>query len=195
VYAADLRTFPMASGAMSLKIMDKVNGKKRVLFWALMCAIAFNIVATMFFMLKTSYRYGGINLNNWFNVGGAQAPFDYLGDLIKNPTGSNGIGWVCRALGLVLMGALMFLRQRFLWWPLHPIGFVIGPVWLLDYLWFSIFVAWLVKKIILKYGGVKTYEKSKYFFLGLPLGLYTCAGLWFFVDWITQHHGNIIIWI
>lgn len=197
VYAADLRTFPMASSAMAVKVMDRTKGNRRILFWAIFLAIAVNIIATMYFVLKISYKYGGINLNGWFNIGGAQAPYDYVGDLIKNQTEPNKIGWLCRGIGLVLMGLLMFLRQQFLWWPLHPIGFVIAPVWLMDFLWFSIFVAWLVKKIILKYGGVKTYEKSKYFFLGLPLGLYTCAGIWVFIDWFSkpQHHGNCIFWI
>jgi len=93
------------------------------------------------------------------------------------------------------MSGIMFMRQQFLWWPLHPIGFVIGPVWLMDSLWFSIFIAWLIKKIILKYGGARAYEKSKYFFLGLPLGYYTCAGIWVFIDFIAKKHGNVVFWI
>lgn len=195
VYSADLRTFPMAASSMSLKIMDRFSRVKRYLFWAIMAAIFVNIIATIIFMLKISYKYGGINLNSWFFKGGPQAPFDYIADLIKNPTDSNKIGWLCRGIGLVVMSTLMFMRQQFLWWPLHPIGFVIGPVWLMDELWFSIFIAWLIKKIILKYGGVRVYEKSKYFFLGLPLGFYTCAGIWVFIDFLAKKHGNIVFWI
>lgn len=195
VYSADLRTFPMSASSMSLKIMDRFGKAKRYLFWAIMTAIFVNIIATMIFLLKISYKYGGINLNSWFFKGGPQAPFDYVADLIKNPTDSNKIGWLCRGIGLVVMSGLMFMRQQFLWWPLHPIGFVIGPVWLMDMLWFSIFIAWLIKKILLKYGGVQAYEKSKYFFLGLPLGFYTCAGIWVFIDFIAKKHGNIIFWI
>lgn len=195
VYSADVRTFPMAASSMSLKIMDKFSKTKRYLFWAIMAAIFVNIIATMFFLLKISYKYGGINLNSWFFKGGPTAAFDYVADLIKNPTDSNKIGWICRGIGAIVMAGLMFMRQQFLWWPLHPIGFVIGPVWLMDQLWFSIFVAWLIKKIILKYGGAQVYEKSKYFFLGLPLGLYTCAGIWVFIDFITKKQGNIIFWI
>ena len=195
VYSADLRTFPMAASSMSLKIMDKFGGRKRYLFWAIMTAIFVNIIATMYFMLKISYKYGGINLNSWFYQSGPQAPFDYIADLIKNPTDSNKIGWLCRGIGLVVMAGLMFMRQQFLWWPLHPVGFVIGPVWLMDSLWFSVFIAWLIKKIILKYGGARVYEKSKYFFLGMPLGFYTCAGIWVLIDFIAHKHGNIVFWI
>ncbi|MCX7706231.1 MAG: hypothetical protein N2115_08275 [bacterium] len=195
VYSADLRTFPMSASSMSLKIMDRFSKVKRYLFWAIMAAIFVNIITTIIFMLKISYKYGGINLNSWFFRGGPQAPFNYITDLINNPTDSNKIGWLCRGIGLAVMSGLMFMRQQFLWWPLHPIGFVIGPVWLMDMLWFSIFIAWLIKKIILKYGGVKAYEKSKYFFLGLPLGFYTCAGIWVFIDFFAKKQGNIIFWI
>ena len=195
VYSADVRTFPMAASSMSVKIMDQFRGKKRYLFWSIMTALFVNIIATIYFLLKISYKYGGINLNSWFYQGAPQAPFDYITDLIKNPTASNKIGWICRGIGLVVMAGLMFMRQQFLWWPLHPVGFVIGPVWLMDELWFSVFIAWLIKKFVLKYGGARVYEKSKYFFLGMPLGFYTCAGIWVFIDFIAKHHGNVVFWI
>jgi len=195
VYSADLRTFPMAASSMSLKVMDRFSRVKRYLFWAIMAAIFVNIIATLYFMLKISYQHGGINLNSWFFRGSPNAAYDYVADLIKNPTDSNKIGWLCRGIGLFVMTGLMFMRQQFLWWPLHPIGFVIGPVWLMDSLWFSIFIAWLIKKILLKYGGAKAYEKSRYFFLGMPLGFYTCAGIWVLIDFIANKHGNIVFWI
>ena len=195
VYSSDLRTFPMASSSMSLKISEKAKGNKKVIFWAIMSAIIVNILVTLYLELFLAYRHGGINLNSWYFIGGPQAPYKYVADLIKNPTSTNKIGWLCRTIGFLFMGGLMFMRQRFLWWPLHPIGFVIGPVWLMDQLWFSIFIAWLIKKLILRYGGAGVYEKMKYFFLGLPLGLYTCVGFWFIIDLFTKKQGNVIFWI
>lgn len=195
IYAADLRTFPIASSSMSLKIGENLSGNKRVFFWALFGAIIVNILATIILELKLAYKYGGINLNSWYFVGGPQAPYKYAADIIKNPTLPNKIGWLCRGIGFISMGIILFMRQNFLWWPIHPIGFLIAPVWLMDQLWFSIFVAWLIKKLILKYGGAKIYDKFKYFFLGLPLGLYTCAGVWFIIDLFTGKQGNSIFWI
>ncbi|MCM8818873.1 MAG: hypothetical protein NC915_05315 [Candidatus Omnitrophica bacterium] len=195
VYASDLRTFPLASGSMSLKIVEKSESNRRPFFWFLFLALFINIVTTLILQLHLAYKYGGINLTSWYFIGGPQAPYKYAADVIKNPTVSNKIGWLSRGIGFITMGILIFARQNFLWWPLHPIGFLIGPVWLMDQLWFSIFVVWLIKKIILKYGGVQLYNKFKYFFLGLPLGLYTCAGVWFIIDLITGKQGNSIFWI
>lgn len=195
VYAADLRTFPLASGSMSLKIIERAEENRRRFFWFLFMAILINIITTLILELKLAYKYGGINLNNWYFVGGPQAPYKYAADVIKNPTTPNKIGYLCRAIGFITMGILIFARQNFLWWPLHPIGFLVGPVWLMDQLWFSIFIVWLIKKLILKYGGAQVYNKFKYFFLGLPLGLYTCAGIWFIIDLFTKRQGNQIFWI
>ena len=195
IYAADLRTFPLASSSMSLKIIENSEKNRRVFFWAIFLAIIINIITTLILELKLAYKYGGINLNYWYFVGGPQAPYQYAADIIKNPTMPNKVGWLCRGIGFAGMGILIFARQNFLWWPLHPIGFLVGPVWLMDQLWFSIFVVWLIKKLILKYGGAQIYNKFKYFFLGLPLGLYTCAGVWFVIDLITKKQGNSIFWI
>ena len=171
VYAADLRTFPLASSSMGLKIAEEAKRNKRILFWAIMGAIVINIISTIFIELRLAYKYGGINLNSWYFIGGPQAPYKYIAEMIKLHSSPNGTGWLCRGIGFILMGGFLFMRQQFLWWPFHPIGFVIGPVWLMDQLWFSIFIVWLVKKLILRYGGAQIYEKMKYFFLGLPLGL------------------------
>ncbi|MCM8772652.1 MAG: hypothetical protein NC926_05180 [Candidatus Omnitrophica bacterium] len=195
VYAADLRTFPLASGSMSLKIIENSEKDRKKFFWYLFLALLINIITTLILQLYLAYKYGGINLTSWYFIGGPQAPYKYAADVIKNPTSPNKIGWLCRGIGFIVMGILIFARQNFLWWPLHPIGFLIGPVWLMDQLWFSIFVVWVVKKLILKYGGVQVYNKFKYFFLGLPLGLYTCAGIWFIIDLFTGKQGNQIFWI
>ncbi len=194
VYAADLRTFPLASTSMGLKIVEPAKNK-RPIFWAIFLAIVINIIATIYLQLKLAYKYGGINLNKWYFIGAPQLPYKYIAEMIKHQTSPNGVGWLCRAIGFLVMGVILFMRQQFLWWPLHPIGFLIAPVWLMDQLWFSIFIVWLIKKLILKYGGATVYERLKYFFLGLPLGLYTCAGIWFIIDLFTGKHGNIIFWI
>ena len=89
----------------------------------------------------------------------------------------------------------MFMRNGFLWWPLHPLGFAIGSTIRINDLWFSIFLAWLLKGLILRYGGPRLYKNSVPFFLGLILGQYTCAGVWFIIDYFTKMTGNAIFYL
>jgi len=91
------------------------------------------------------------------------------------------------------MSTLLFLRHRFIWWPLHPIGFPIANTYtIVSYGWFSIFLAWLFKTIILKYGGISIYRALLPFFLGLVLGEFTTACMWVFIDGYYGVEGNMI---
>ena len=90
---------------------------------------------------------------------------------------------------------LTWLRQRFLWWPLHPIGFPIMTSWVVDWMWFSVFLAWLVKVTVLKYGGAPLFARSREFFLGLIVGRMLISGGWLVVDYISGMVGNPIFWI
>ena len=64
------------------------------------------------------------------------------------------------------------MKTRFLWWPLHPGGYVLISGTGMGRLWFTIFLSWLAKATILKIGGVKLYRQAVPFFLGLILGDY-----------------------
>jgi hypothetical protein len=59
-------------------------------------------------------------------------------------------------------------------------------------IWFSVFVSWLLKLLILKYGGLYLYRVLKPFFLGLILGEATAAGFWLVVDFLMGEKGNFI---
>ncbi|MBC8136972.1 MAG: hypothetical protein H8F28_13910 [Fibrella sp.] len=80
--------------------------------------------------------------------------------------------------GLVVVGGLAYLRQTFLWWPLHPTGYALGISYAMNYFWFCVFVAWLAKLCITRYGGMEAHKRAVPFFLGLVLGDYTIGALW-----------------
>jgi len=65
------------------------------------------------------------------------------------------------AVGFTITVILSLLRARFLWWPLHPIGFLlatgIATNW--DRIWTAILAAWIVKYLTLRIGGTKLYEE------------------------------------
>ena len=69
------------------------------------------------------------------------------------------------------MTLLMVARWLYVWWPLHPLGYAIGPIWIIDALWFNMFLAWLIKVVVLKYGGVGLYRKTRPLLYGHDLGI------------------------
>jgi len=195
VWSADIRTFVMASVANGLKLAEENLKRKRPLFWAVALAISVAAVSSVWMIMKMAYTYGGINLNSWFFVGGPRAPWDYVAQKLNSPEGVRLDGWAYTGIGAVIMVLLMIARQRLLWWPLHPLGFPIGAVWLMDQVWFSIFLAWLIKSVVLKYGGPRLYRRTRPFFLGMILGQFVCAGIWLLVDLATGMTDNVVFWI
>ena len=198
IWAADIRTNPMTHNAHALKLADESRQSSRWMFWVIMGAFVIAIISAFLMFLKLSYGTGGINLNNWYFGSGARSganePYWYVLDRMREATaaGPNALGWYMKILGAILMFLLSFMHLRFLWWPLNPIGLMLGPIWMMKTLWFSVFLAWLIKSSILRYGGPGTYRRLRPIFLGLILGQFTVVNLWLIVDAITGKVGHII---
>jgi hypothetical protein len=78
-------------------------------------------------------------------------------------------------VGLVFTLFLAAMRTRFVWWPFHPAGYLVSGSFGLFRLWVPIFVTWLVKSALLRYGGLDAYRKARPFFIGLILGEFSAA--------------------
>jgi hypothetical protein len=195
VWSADIRTFVMASCAHGLKLAEYLGDRRRALFWLILIAVVISLVGSVWSVLVLCYEHGGINLSSWFFGGGVRAPFDYIAVKLNTPTVPNWSGWLHTGVGGGIMAGLMMARHHLLWWPLHPLGYAVGSVWLMDQLWFSIFLAWLLKLTVMKYGGPKLFQRTRPFFLGLILGQYAISGFWLFIDYLTGMTDNSVFWI
>ena len=195
IWMADVRTFVMASAANGLKLSSGLAGRQRRMFWGIAIAVVVTLVSSIWMTMVLAYDIGGANANHWFFVGGPQYPYDFLGKVMKNPTGPDVDAWIFTGFGAVATALLTLLHHRFPWWPLHPMGFPLSTGMLTDYMWFSIFVAWMVKRLVLAYGGPVLYRKTRLFFLGLIVGQFTGIGFWILVDMVTGKVGNNLYWV
>ena len=69
-------------------------------------------------------------------------------------------------------------------WPLHPIGILIVYTYYGSIAWASIFLGWLIKVILVRYGGSRLYRAAKPFFLGMIVGEVFSAMFWSIVPCI-----------
>jgi len=193
VWQSEMRLFPMIACANGLKLAESVKGTKKRLFWAMGIALVCSLAGATWIILTICYDHGGINLHKFFMNHQAMRTFTDMARVVKqHPVALDMRGWVFTGVGAAIEGFLMFAQHRFYWWPLHPVGFVISVGWLTGQIWFSVFVAWMLKSIIVKYGGARAFNVAKPLFLGLILGEAVVAGFWLVVDWLMGEVGNSI---
>ena len=143
--------------------------------------------------MSLAHTYGGINMHRWFFEGAPRWPLTYMASVYNAPEPSFAPRLLFTGVGSSFMALLLFLRQRFVWWPLHPIGFPIATTYpIVAYDWFALFMAWVFKGVILRYGGVRAYRFMVPFFLGLVLGEFFTACMWVFIDGAYGVEGNMI---
>ena len=76
-------------------------------------------------------------------------------------------------LGVVVIFLLFFLRGKFKWFLLSPIGFFLGAS--LPAYWTPVLISLVAKYLIIRVGGVELYEsKGKPIALGLIVGWGVC---------------------
>ena len=192
IWAADIRIFIMALIANGLKLVEDMDRRsRRMVLWGVYLAILIGAAGSCWMVLHITYRHGGINLVGWFYKGGPQTVYNYA-VLGLEPQGIAWDGLAFFAGGGAVMLALMWARQHVLWWPFHPLGFAVAANHLMDKIWFSIFVAWAIKRVVLRFGGPRFYAQSVRFFLGLIMGETLCNGLWVVIDYFTGKTNNIL---
>lgn len=77
-------------------------------------------------------------------------------------------------LAAILQIACLFSPK----WPLHPVGLLMMGSWYHGIVWYSIFLGWSIKVIMVKFGGAQAYRIAKPFFLGLIIGEMLAAIFW-----------------
>ena len=177
------QTFLMTTCATGLKLVSEVHeNNRRQVFRALLLALVVGLGAGVYMMIHLAYRYGGVNLHGNMFINAPKYLFnDVL--LYGSPVGPNplGIGFLVAGAGAMLM--LIWARMHISWWTLNPLGFPLSMT--LGSAWFSVFLAWLAKRLILRYGGASAYRRLQPFFLGMIAGQCLCMALWVTIGTFT----------
>lgn len=149
-------------------------------FAAIFCgAVVFSIVCAACIQLWMPYTFGGINLYGYVYDGNNKWGFEDYRQYMR--PGALPVSWqapVFLAVGVVVTSVLVWGRANLGAFPFHPLGYAVCSSWTLIVFWFSAFIAWVIKSLILRYGGMKLYRQSRPFFLGMILGEFAVALLW-----------------
>ncbi len=189
-WTADIRVFFMPFFAHALHMWRSLAGRRRGFVLAAVSAVVVSAAVSAAVILKLAYAHGGVNLSGWLFRGCPTAPFNYINSRMANVTRPEPARFAFLAGGAVVMAGLMLAQHRFSWWLLHPLGFAIGPTQPVKDLWFSIFLGWLLKAVVMRLGGLTAFRRAAPFFLGAVLGQFVACGLWACIDGLLGEVGN-----
>lgn len=184
-WACDLRTMVMTSIANFLKLAHSFKIPVKKVIIAGISAIILGLIGSSWSIINLAYKYGAINLGGWQFTSYVPYTMRWMRDYIVNPLGFGKYQFFFLGVGGTVYIILWFLRIRFIGFPIHPIGLTISATWPVSVTWFSIFLGWFFKFMVLRYGGQKVYKNTQLFFMGIIVGTFTAGGLWMLIDFAT----------
>lgn len=166
----DLRCIAMPHQLEAFKMADSTGTSRRSLTKAILIALALGVFAAFWVALGFWHLYGAEGKTDPWRTSQGVVPFTNLADLLQHRSTPDVPGLEATGAGFLITALLFVMRNRFVWWPFHPIGFAIANTSTMSAIWLPMFIAWLLKSLILKYGGAKIYKAGQPFFIGLILG-------------------------
>ncbi len=172
----------MPFGANAAKMHSDRRFPRGTYLTAIGLALGVSLAVSFWWSLKLAYGSGGYNFGEWVFRRGGQVPYDTVVGKMKAAEGLRAGHVLFFGLGVLATVLLTYLRHRLTWWRLHPIGFSIASVGQVKWTVLSLFVAWTVKVLLIRFGGLMLYNRAKPFFIGLVVGHFTGAGISFVID-------------
>jgi hypothetical protein len=164
----------MASQGFSLRSrIVRDGGSSRGWGLAVGLAVLIGLIVVPATVIATGYRHGAITWSTWLFRGYGPSTYGQVLDQILNPTQAwdpPRFAWM--GVGAVVMTVLTLLRLQFAGWPLHPVGLAVISSFTMYAVYGGFFVAWLVKIVLLRWGGYRAYQAAMPFFVGLAVGHY-----------------------
>ena len=178
----DLRANLLPSFMHSFKLAQERRIPLKPLLALIFAAVVVSYSAGVWQMVHLGYSSSGIGFNGWMVRGSPQAAAGMSEKLGGGVAGSAWANWFWLASGALLTYGVTAARAYFSWFPLHPIGLLLCLTHPMFMLWFSIFIGWTSKSLILRFGGTSAYKQALPLFLGFALGDIAMMLLWLVID-------------
>ena len=177
-FAQDLRGELLAPFLDVQYTAGRIGARARALLWPLVLSVVVSAAAASVAFLHLSYTVGGNLL-----YGHPHEVADYEMSLLAGPISGQPPAPGAPGLGAFVVGALLavvltVMRARYAWFPLHPLGLALCASWSMKVFWFGFLVAWIIRTVILRYGGLRLYRRASPFMLGLIVGEFSAAVFW-----------------
>ncbi len=164
----------------ALKLVSAGRVNRTQFFFTGMAGIALTLLVSHILSLHVIYTWSIPKLG-WWPSGSSLGTTRGLASALRNPF-HYGVGeWAAVAAGWLFTAFLVHLRQRFVWWPFHPLGYVAWMGWPTERYWLSIAIGWLWKTAVVRFFGFKAFAVLRPLALGLIAGLCFILSVWLII--------------
>jgi hypothetical protein len=166
-----------------------------VIAWALLVGFLFAGVVTLWcqYSYPTPMQAATVPARNYFGA-------EYIPKRdVNNPMLDYGRGKFAPkpsstplnlAIGFTATVILQLGTLQWAGWPLLPVGFVTSYGPFMGNAWFSIFVGWLAKVLIVRLGGAGLFQRMRPLFIGMIFGEALAAGMWLLINALVVLNGG-----
>ena len=165
------------------KVGREVGASLKYIALAGVVSIIIGVLWAYFVRIIWAYNaWGGTYGYPKGNEGAGLSKDIYSGEYPEKGAYAGGID--VYAMGAILAIILLFLKSRFVWWPINPIGFMapIAGFWILPWEFLSFFFAWIWKYAVWKIGGAVLHRKMIRFVIGY-IATYAIINV---IEWIID---------
>ncbi len=101
---------------------------------------------------------------------------------------AHSTGWAV-ATGATVTVGLQLASWRWSGWPLLPVGYLVAQTFQIHLVWASLFIGWLAKSLIVRFGGHSLFKSVRPVFVGLIFGEILAAAFWLLVALVLASAG------
>jgi hypothetical protein len=148
------------------------DAQRLPLLWLACAFVAVTVTLWANVFLLTRWGAGTAHLGHGNFVAGSYSntPWSRLGTWLESGSPARIEATAAMGVGFAISLALAAISARFIGWPFHPVAFAISAsIDATGYL-IPLFTAWLVKRLVLRYGGLPVYRRATQFATGLIIG-------------------------
>jgi len=163
------RAHPIANSQEGIQMAAWAGTRPRPVIVAIVVATVVAMVAAPWWWLHIGYRLGVAThwtAMDWF---GTEA-YTRLQSWLEAPQEGSSVSMLAMGAGFATTLFLGLVRTRFPGFPLHPVALPIAASWSIHVYWAPMFIAGMVKFFILRYGGLRLYQRTVPLFYGFIVG-------------------------
>jgi hypothetical protein len=136
------------------------------------------------------FRIGELNADRALAAGTlGTTPETQALNVFQNPD-AKGLG-----IGVAITVGLAVLRSAWVWFPFHPLGYVLASSYFMRGMWFSVLLAWMIRMVLFRIGGAQAIRRGLVpFCIGMFLAAVASIVIFDLVGLLLRLHGVVDVY-